>query len=285
MAEERTVQELTDEARDTWNAIASGWERNADFIARTFEGFQRWLIDHLEPKPGQTILELGAGPGDTGFEAARRVADGGRLISTDIAPDMVEAARRRAETVGITNADFRLMDAQQIDLDNASVDGVIHRFGPMLLPDPAASAAEVRRVLVDGGRYVAAVWAGGEQNQWIPMMGLSLVQHGIQPPGDPFGPGGIFSLGDPDVFRRLLERAGFAEVVVEAVDQPYEFADFDELWRLPAELAGPISVIIGGLPSDQLQAVKATVEGMAQTYATPDGGYLVPAQAICALAR
>ena len=86
------------------------------------------------------VLELAAGVGDTGFEAAAIVGERGRLISTDFSPDMVEAARRRGAALGLRNVHYRVMDAEHIDLDADSVDGVICRFGYMLMPDPAAGA-------------------------------------------------------------------------------------------------------------------------------------------------
>jgi ubiquinone/menaquinone biosynthesis C-methylase UbiE len=277
---ERELDALTAEARETWNTIAPGWDRNADWIARESEPVQRWLIEHLDPKPGETILELGAGPGDTGFEAARRVGREGRLISTDIAPGMIEVARQRAQAFGLDNVEFRVIDAQRIDFDEGAVDGVIHRFGPMLLPDPAASVAEVRRIM-RRGRYVTAVWAGPDRNPWISLVGMSLVQHRIQPPADPFSPGGIFSLADPDSLRRLLVGGGFRDVDIQPVEQTFNFASFDELWRLPTEIMGPISIIIRNLPEDQRSAVRMTVRDLVETYRAGDG-YSLPAEALCA---
>ena len=98
-----------------------------------------WLVDHVDPRPGQTILELAAGPGETGFLAAERVGADGRLISTDLSAGMIDAARRGAEARGLGNVELRVMDAQQIDLPDGSVDGVISRFGVMLMPEPAAA--------------------------------------------------------------------------------------------------------------------------------------------------
>jgi ubiquinone/menaquinone biosynthesis C-methylase UbiE len=90
------------------------------------------------------VLELAAGAGDTGFAAA---SDAGRLLCTDFSPAMLDVARRRAGELGITNVEFRVLDAEHLDLDTASVDGVLCRLGYMLVADPAAALAETRRVL------------------------------------------------------------------------------------------------------------------------------------------
>lgn len=284
MTDDRSA-ELTAEAREIWEFTSAGWIRNAHLVDRWSEPVKQWLLEHLDPQPGETFLELAAGAGDTGFEVAARLGTG-RLISTDIAPQMVDAARRRAEERGIANAEFRLMDAQRIELEDGSVDGVIHRFGPMLLPDPAASLAEVRRVLRPGGRYGAVVWGAPDDNPWLVIQGMSLVMNGIEPPGggDLDAPGAIFSLADPEKLRGLVAGAGFEEVTVEAVDQVMDAADFDELWKLPAEISGPIAVILRDLEPDRLEAFKKTFKEAAETF-RQDAGYRMPARAICVFAR
>ena len=93
------------------------------------------------------MLELAAGVGDTGFMAARLVGETGRVIITDFAPEMVAAARRRVEESGIRNVEFRVLDAERMDLETDSVDGVLCRWGYMLMIDPAAAFADTRRVL------------------------------------------------------------------------------------------------------------------------------------------
>jgi ubiquinone/menaquinone biosynthesis C-methylase UbiE len=94
--------------------MAPGWERRREYLREFSQGITEWMVARLDPQPGQTILELGAGTGETGFAAARLIGDSGRLISTDLPPD-VEVARRRAEELEIENAEFRVIDAEHID--------------------------------------------------------------------------------------------------------------------------------------------------------------------------
>ena len=82
-----------------------------------------WLIDAVAPQPGHVLLEVAAGPGDTGFLAAELIRPGGRLICTDGAEAMVEAARARAAELGIENVEFSPMEAEWLDMPTASVDG------------------------------------------------------------------------------------------------------------------------------------------------------------------
>lgn len=119
---------------------------------------REWLIGELGPRPGETVLELGAGVGDTGFEAAAILGEGGRLISTDFSPEMVEVTGRRGTELGLGNVEYRVIDAERIELDSGSVDGVLCQSTYMLVGDPAAGLAETRRVLRPGGRLALSVW-------------------------------------------------------------------------------------------------------------------------------
>jgi ubiquinone/menaquinone biosynthesis C-methylase UbiE len=140
------------------------------------------MVRRLDPQPGDTVLELGAGLADTGLMAARLVGESGRVIVTDFSSEMVAAARRRAEELGVKNAEFRVLDAERMDLETDIVDGVLCRWAYMLMINPAAAFSETRRVLRPGGRLAFSVWAARERNP-----ALSLV-------------GGV--LGHRDIFRR-----------------------------------------------------------------------------------
>jgi ubiquinone/menaquinone biosynthesis C-methylase UbiE len=151
-------------SRAVWNDMASGWEANREAIWDDSREVGEWLVAKLAPRPGDTVLELAAGVGDTGFAAARLVGDEGRVLTTDFALEMLAAAQRRAAELGIANTEFRILDAERMDLDTGSVDGVLCRWGYMLMIDPAAAFAETRRVLRPGGRLAFSVWGAPARN-------------------------------------------------------------------------------------------------------------------------
>jgi ubiquinone/menaquinone biosynthesis C-methylase UbiE len=123
-------------SRDRWAAVAKGWEAHADAFRANTMPVSSWMVDAIGPQPGHTVLDLAAGIGDVGFLAAEMIAPGGTLITSDVAPEMLSAARRRAEALGIRNVRFRQIDAQTMDLEAASLDGVLCRWGYMLMDDP-----------------------------------------------------------------------------------------------------------------------------------------------------
>jgi ubiquinone/menaquinone biosynthesis C-methylase UbiE len=118
---------------------------------------------------------------------------------------MVESAARVAAELGITNAQFRVLDAECLELDDGSVDGVICRFGYMLMAEPSRALHESRRVLRDDGRLVFSVFGEPERNPWMTLAQEVMVERGHFPPPDPDEPG-LLSLGSPEPDRSALVR-------------------------------------------------------------------------------
>lgn len=246
------LREAHAKSREIWNAMAAGWEKHHDFIWGASQDVGKRLANMLDPKPGQTILDVAAGPGDTGFLAAERIGPAGKLLSTDFSPEMVEVARRAAKARGLDNVEHRLLDAQNMDLESNSVDGVLCRWGYMLMVDPAAALAETRRVLRPGGRLAFSVWGAPEKNAWVVIPGMLAVQRGYLEPVDPRGPGGMFSLADHDVIRQRVAGAGFSDVEITEQAITWPLPSFDDIWRFFTELAGAIAQLVRRLTDEQL---------------------------------
>lgn len=263
-------------------AIAPSWERRRPFIEAVSAPVREWMIRELAPRPGSTLLELAAGAGDTGFQAARMIGDTGRLISTDLSPAMLDAARRRGAQLGVTNVEYRVMDAEHMDLDTDSVDGVLCRFGYMLMAEPAAALSETRRVLRPGGRMALGVWGPPEENRFFSAIGMTLVERGHIPPPEPGSPG-IFSMGDEDRTRALLKNAGFTEIRVETTPVRFAFKDIPEYLSIVADTAGPIAMVLRKLTGDELDAIGSRVKNRFAPFVS-DGAYSVPGVALVAVA-
>ena len=252
------LDEYRENSLDSWDRFAGNWEREHDFLWAATGALGERLVERLDPQPGDTVLELAAGTGDTGFLAAERIGDDGKLISTDFAPGMVEVARRAGEARGLGNVEFRQLDAERMDLDDSSVDGVLCRFGYMLMADPAAALAETRRVLRDGGKLSFAVWAGPDRNLWAAIPGMTMVEQGHLPPPEPGAPG-IFAMGDPNRIRELVTGAGFGEPQIEDVTVEWGYDDPDTHWEKTIALAAPIADAFDSLSAEAQDQVRTTV--------------------------
>jgi SAM-dependent methyltransferase len=196
---------------------------------------------------------------------------------------MLEAARRRGAERGVANVDYRVIDAERIELDDDSVDGVLCRFAYMLMPDPAAALAESRRVLRLGGRLALAVWGAPERNPFFATIAISLVQRGhLAPPEPPPAPG-PFSMASAECTERLLRAAGFSDVRTEEVAGRFELPDVDEYLSVIADTAGPIALALRGLAEADRASVRADVDDSLSRFAA-DGGFVLPYVALCAVA-
>jgi SAM-dependent methyltransferase len=273
-----------EESRATWGEMSVGWEDRREWLMAITGAVNEWLLDRTDPQPGQTVLELAAGTGDLGLRAGERVGDGGRVISTDFAPEMVDVARRQGEARGAQNVEFRVMDAERIDLDDASVDAVLCRWGYMLMADPAQALRESRRVLRDGGPLAFAVWATPDRNPWAAVPGMTLVQRGHMPPPEPGAPG-IFALGMPERIRELLAGAGFGEPQIEEIAFDFSYPDAEDLWDALVRLAGPLAKVVNALPEDERASTRAAIVDNMGSYRNDDGSYTAPAVTWGVLAR
>lgn len=268
-------QDYRDTSLASWEASAPGWARWSAAFDATARPVSEWMLERLDPQPGDTVLELAAGTGDVGYAVARRLGADGRLIASDFSPAMLEWARRRAAELGIGNAELRVVDAERIDLPDASVDGVVCRYGYMLVADPGAALRESRRVLRPGGRLVFATWADPERNPWGSVIGRVLVERGAIPPPEPGQPG-IFALSEPDRIRALVTTAGFDEPAIEEMPVTFEYESFDDYWDFLQTAAGAVAGILAGLPSRERDAIRDAVAERLAPYADETGRQRYP---------
>jgi len=263
--------------------IAPTWERRRAEVEEVSRPVREWMVRELGPRDGDTVLELAAGLGETGFDAGAMVGHRGHLISSDFSPAMLDAARRRGAERSVGNVEYRVIDAERIELDDDSVDHVLCRFGYMLMADPAAALAETRRVLRPGGRLTLAVWGPPEQNPFFAILGINLTTRGLIPPPEPPPAPGLFNMASAERTTALLHGAGFVDVRTEEVPVRFRLRDLDEYIGLVADTAGPLGLALRGLSDPELADVKAEVEESFGRFAAGTG-YTLPGLTLCALA-
>jgi len=245
----------TEEQRQGWRTVAAGWERQREAMWATTRPVSERLVELLAPEPGDTVLELAGGSGDTGLLAAERIGSPGQLIESDFVGEIVDSARRRAAEVGAENVDFRILDAESLDLSDASVDGVLCRWGYMLASDMAAAFAETARVLRPGGRVAFAVWGTPDENPWASSVGQVLVAHGLVPPPEPDAPG-PFRLGDRGRVQALVEGAGLELVSNEDFTITFRHKSFDEFWETTQDVSRALQSALESAGAAQVATVR-----------------------------
>ena len=279
--------DATEQVRQIWETVAPAWERHRRRLFEQVRPVSEWLVAKVEPEPGRTILELGCGPGETGFLAAERLGNDGKLISTDVSPGMVDVARRGSADKGLTNVEHRVVDAQQMDLPDDSVDGVLSRFTFMLIPEPERAFAEVHRVLRPGRPFAYAAWGAMDGNPWVTSIIGAMLQNGHAPPtggAGPFEPGGLFSLAAPEPNTTYLESAGFSDVSTQEITGAMEYPSFEEYWDTNTSVAGPLAQMLETLSADQVMAIREVTQQMVEPHRV-DSAYKMPYTVMAVRAR
>jgi SAM-dependent methyltransferase len=272
-----------DSSLQGWEEAAAGWVRSQDSMRDFGAPVSYWMIDAVAPQPGQRVLELAAGLGETGLLAAELVAPVGGAVISDQADGMLAGARERAAQLGLANVEFQAINAEWIDLPVASVDVVLCRWGYMLMADPAAALRDARRVLRSGGRIALAVWDAIEHNPWAELPGLELRERGLTgwPPAGTPGP---FALGRAEGVYELLEQAGFAEVNVESLQLHRRHASFEEFWETTLDLSRGFHDAVLGRPQGEIDEIKAAVQARLASFEAPDGVLDIDARTLVASA-
>ena len=266
-----------------WEEAAAGWVARQHVLREFSAPVSHWMIDAIEPQPGQRVLELAAGLGETGFLAAELVAPVGGLITSDQADAMLDGARRRAAELGLTNVEFQVLNAEWIDLPVASVDAVLCRWGYMLMADPLAALTETRRVLRPGGRLAIAVWDALEHNPWAALPAAELLERALVPPPVPGAPG-PFALGEKGKVSELLHQAGFTDVWVQSLQLTQRPASFDDFWETTLDIARSFHDAVLARPQEEIEQIRASLAERFAPYRRPDGSLEIPMRTLVAVA-
>jgi SAM-dependent methyltransferase len=197
---------------------AQAWADHYELLDLQLAPLGLRAIEALSPKPGEAIVDVGCGAGQTVLQLAHRVGADGRVIGVDIAPSLLNLARRRAE--GLSRISFIAGDARRLDLPEHSIDGFFSRFGVMALADPIGAFSNFRRIMRPSGRLAFVCWRSLIENE---LDLLPLRAAGLEAMVDPTP----FSFDDPDRVRTILEAAGFRRIDIEAYDEPVSSGDLD----------------------------------------------------------
>jgi len=258
-------------SRAGWEKTAAGWDAHREWIEQSMGPVSHAMIEAVSPQPGHVVLEAAAGLGETGLLAAELVHPGGRVIISDGAQAMVEAAKRRVEERGAGNVEVTPMELEWLDMEAASVDAVLVRFGYMLVPDPEAALRDARRVIRPGGRIAFAVWAAEARNPWFEVGMKILAEHGLAEWPVPAGTPGPFALTDGDALIELVAGTGFVLPELVEVEISFRSPDIATARERFVGVSGRARVALEEAPADRRAAVERAFDEALAAYPDPNG--------------
>jgi SAM-dependent methyltransferase len=218
---------------------AEAWADAYELIDLQLSALGLRAIDTLGLQPGNVVLDIGCGAGQTLLHLAERVAPEGQVIGVDIAPQLLAIARQRTQQLG----QVRLIqaDARTLDLPTGGADAVFSRFGVMAFDDPAAAFANFHRILRPSGALAFVCWRSLVENEldYLPLSAAGLEAMVDETP---------FSLADPEHTRRILEKAGFSDIAIRPHDEMVSSGDLDAMVSVLLKV-GPLGKIIRETPA------------------------------------
>jgi len=207
--------------------VAEEWQRRKAERGKVNTIADEMMLDLANLRAGSRVLDVAAGTGEQTIRAAQRVGPSGYVLATDVSASMLDLAAEAIRDAGLSNAETRLMDAANIDLEADSFDAVICRQGLMLFPERGKALVGMRRVVKPGSRVVALVWSSAEKNPYQSLPLAIARRVGNIPSPGPEVPG-MFTLGEPSILEALFRTAGFLEVFIKAVPLQRRFASAAE---------------------------------------------------------
>ena len=245
----------------------------------TWVELQRLLDMELQPlgresqtalalRPGERVLDIGCGAGETSLDLAAAVAPGGAVLGVDISRGLLQVADRRAAERGL-QARFVAADAQTSDFGGERFDAAFSRFGVMFFADPTAAFANIRKALRPGGRIAFVCWRPPAENPLMtaPFKAAEPLLPPM-PPSDPLAPG-PFAFADPERVRRIVGEAGFGQVAIRPFDAKVGGWTPEEA-LVVAQRVGPLGTVLRENPELRPKVLDA-VAGELQRHTDTDG--------------
>lgn len=275
-----------DDGHAYWNGEGGQiWLRNMDRSEANFVALTRHLLARAAARPGEQVLDIGCGGGQTSRALAQAVSPGGAVLAVDISEPILHVARQRHGAVA--NLAFLQADVGAADLGTARVDLLFSRFGVMFFADPAAAFGTLRRAVKPDGRMVFLCWRSMAENAWIGAATAAAVavlgeEHRPAPPADPRAPG-PFAFADADHVRDILRGAGFGTVAIDPLDEAMHLGDLDTALDYLKSM-GPISQALPTVDADRQHAVDAAMRDALRRYVV-DGEVRAPSATWLVTAR
>jgi len=253
----KDLEAIREQQKASWNRFAAGWKKWDPVTMEFLQPMKEAIINYLQPKDGQKILDIAAGTGEPALSIAASIKNGVVTI-TDISEEMMEIAREKAIAKELTNIETVICDASDLPFENGSFDAVSCRFGFMFFPDIQLAANEIYRVLKPGGRFATTVWNFPEKNFWVTAIMGTIMRLMEIPPPPPEVPG-MFRCCKPGRMRDILEKAGFNDIEERGVLSTLKTESVDEYWEMMTEIGASVVAALSQADEGMRSKIKEEV--------------------------
>ncbi|TKB69327.1 MAG: class I SAM-dependent methyltransferase [Nitrospira sp.] len=258
-------EQIIETQRQDWNRVAGGWEKWDRFFDEQMAFLNHRLVADARLRSGMRVLDLGSGTGYPALLAAQTVGPSGNVTGIDLAEQMLEAARRKAASLKLSNITFKTGDVTTLPFEAASFDAITTRFCLMFLPEIPKAVAEIARMLKPDTWIAAAVWSAPEKNLYLKIPIDGIKQFVDLPPPDPTAPG-IFRLAKPGELASMLEQAGLANISEQEFLGDVRFAAADDYFSSLMDIAAPIQNLWAKLDAAQQTEAKQRIIQTSEHY-------------------
>jgi ubiquinone/menaquinone biosynthesis C-methylase UbiE len=256
-----TVAAANEEAVEAWSGVLfDRWARYRDVLAVSIHEFSDVAFDLCRPQPGERVLDVGCGLGETTRSLAELVGPTGEAVGIDAGERFVETATAEAAEAGAGNVSYMTGDVQVADM-GSGFDLAFSRFGTMFFASPVAALRNVRSSLRPGGRLCMVVWRSKLANEWL-YRGELVVEKYLERPEETDEPTcgpGPFSMANADTTSDIVTAAGFTDVSLRRCDISYLMGrDMDQAMEVVMAI-GPAGELIR-LAKDEAEKIRPQLE-------------------------
>lgn len=264
------------EATDAWSGpLFDRFVQFRDLVTTGLGAHGEVAMEAHPPSPGDRVLDLGCGFGDTTRRLAALIGEEAEAVGVDVSEPFIAAAMREAEDAGVENIRFAVADVQVAEFDG-SFDYAFSRMGLMFFASPVQALRNIREALVPGGRLCAVVWRRKLDNDWVHRAELVVadyLEHPEESDEPTCGPG-PFSMADADTVTEQLTIAGFEEISLRRCDLPIKIGDdLDHAVEFTMSLgpAGEVLRLWGDRAEEVRPEISAKLHEALAEFDGPDG--------------
>jgi ubiquinone/menaquinone biosynthesis C-methylase UbiE len=275
------AEHYKDRQRQQWNRVAAGWEKWWHTIENGAHHVNDRLVALAKIASGQRVLDIATGIGEPALSAASRVGSAGRVVATDISKQMLDIARIRASTSGLTNVEFLEVDAERLDFPDGSFDAILCRWGITSLPDHSNLLVKIKRMLTPNGSFATLVW---DEASRLPLTSIAITvaqEMFRSAPPRPEPPPKV----PEDALERVMLRAGFTDVHAEKLTVTLELASTEAFTQYLVDVSPAVAALLSDQPTKRQMEYQHRLAQEFRCYAADDESFRIQSVSICAVGR